>query len=432
MSQEVIYQRKWFHEGELISQTDPVTYTIAIGGFQEQSSVDTGIFEPGVFRINPYTATRSHFFITKEGGTVIVKQPSGDNIMEDHYVGPVHWWLTRSRLSYRVNALNKISFKDMKDLGPHVLQEAMGKVGRSRLQLAVEVGELKETLEMLRSPFKNLRNFFWNNKRKNLHLMNKTLDLLRSGTFNSPRKRKSAIRNARRIGRDTLFMSSDTWLEYRYGLRPIISSIQDVMKEIDRKRWVFDANKIRTARALRVGAPKRWNESYRNTHNYLSYYYLLQIKAVMQFNASVAYRREYEQTVAQAFMLSPEYLPEIIWELTRLSFVVDWIFSIGPWLSSYRIKPGIRILGNTVGRKKRTYGIAMPLKSFYEGTYIETIGADSCAPLEHERSTYARTCNEDLSMTPLLDIDIDLLRTVDGLSLILRPLWKHLRNPKKT
>lgn len=417
---QVKYQRKWYLNGTLLTETNPVTYNITPWSSGSKSSVDTGFFEPGVFRINPYYVSSARDSVFHEGGKVIVRWPDGSNIVEDHYEGPVLALLARAKIGSVVGARNRNLIRDSKDYGPHVLQKAMGKVGQSALQLGVEAGELRETLEMLRNPFKKLRTFFLSDRKKNLDLFNRTLKVLSN---------KYQRRHARKLGLKTLLTSADTWLEFRYGLRPLISSVQDVIEEVGKKRWVFDAEKIRTAKALRVGEHLTYEESYRSTHNYLSYYFLLQTETRTQFTASVCYKREYEQSANSRWMLSPEFFPEIVWELTRLSFVADWFFTIGPWLSSYRIKPGIRILGNTVGRKYVTDGVARPHKFFYEGSYYTCQGIKSASPPRRTNSSYERTCNEDLSSTPLLDIDVDLCRTIDGLSLILQPVIRKIWRP---
>lgn len=410
-----VYRKKtYIYSGDQVYEpwsTDWVAqYMIPIMQRSAKNSVDTGCFRAGDFRLNPYSVSQSGV-LEREGPVAFeirayISYP--DRYWKYEWKGCIHY-LYANNFDYTVDTIAK---SESSDLGPIALQKAMAKVGASRLQMAVEFGELKETFQMLKDPFGKFRNFFLTDRGKRLAFLQTAIQAAKS-------KRGRRWMREQLLDYGSTFAS--TWMEYRYGLRPLVMSIEDIFKEIHRKSVVFDKTKIRTCKSQVMGVTKETTGSV--TTRYTDFKMTSDWTAIKQskFNASVCYKSEYDRTDLQNLMLSPEYLPEIIWELTRLSFVADWIFTIGPWLESYRLKPGIRILGNTVGRKHTVEGIAK------NAVNVPLDGGGHLPDLLAYNNSYERVVNEDLSSTPLWDLDVDLYRTVDSISLLWEPLRKALR-----
>jgi hypothetical protein len=223
------------------------------------------------------------------------------------------------------------------------LQKAQGKVGSADLALGEDIGELRETISMLRDPLSALKKFFSDDSGRNLRLL---LALAKKD------KREVALLLGR-TGKASIEAMTSTWLELRYGLRPLCMLLLDAMEKVyaDAKP-VWDGTKIRSAKS-NLTFTEANKDSYLTTILYgnLRARGMVCVRDVVTVSASVQYRQDCELTLLDQLGLKPRHLPETAWALTRASFVVDWLLSIGPWLATLRLNPGVTVLGNTVGVK---------------------------------------------------------------------------------
>jgi hypothetical protein len=299
----------------------------------------------------------------------------------------------------------------------------MAKVGGSELELQVEFGELRETIGMLRDPVRSLRDFFLKKNAKNLTASNSLL--ISKKTVRDARKR------SRQAGLDAAKAASDTWLEMRYGLRPLIGSIQSVAdylkKEVDRK---FDPTVIRR-KSFKVEQTISRRDSQVYIYDFYKFFrWTAYQETIMRSRAVVYYRLSAEPTVSEELGLTLRFLPETAWELTRLSFVADWIFSIGPWLGSLRFKPGIIILGNTVSTTHHAEGTrTVSVRPFGEAINAPVALEGSVGTYEFSASKYRRRVNVEVPLTPLFrgSQGLNWLKAIDLAALTLQPLLKGIR-----
>lgn len=402
-------EQNYYQEGALVLGPYFVDVSVVSVASSSKDSVDEGSFRPGDFRINPYTVSKSANESTETSFT---------------------WWkwLNEATNTYMENSLKgQIGLFGATDPGfqwgneatrkANVLQKAQAKLGKSELSLGVEFGELKETFQTLRDPLKALRTWFLGDKSYNLRRFSMLRDTI---------SKKRGLVN---LGQD----SADTLLEIRYGLRPIISSIQAIMEHAASQAKALDPQRIRS-----VGSKITDEQTGVKTEKYLIKYdlgdgstpggikYVTTSEAKRVYRAKVYYRRLLESSSLQDWGLSPEHIPEIVWELTRLSFVVDWIFSVGPWLGSYRVKPGIEILGNTVSTRTTVTAKATPIWVPDRDWMVKNLSGGIGTFYEQ---SYVRECDEDLSKTPLFRYSdaVSLWHIIDGLALTMQPLWKSLR-----
>lgn len=115
--------------------------------------------------------------------------------------------------------------------------------------------------------------------------------------------------------------------------------------------------------------------------------------------------------------------------------MVDWIFSIGPWLGTLRINPGITVLGNTSGfkheRTVRVFKTEMRARSSYANVPFTTIphahqeGGDVAIRTE----TYERKVDVNLEYVPHFTWGrtLDLFKAIDSVSLI----WQFCQNLRR-
>jgi hypothetical protein len=397
---------------------------------EKESPDEGGFFVPGQFRITAYD--HSSAAINRCGDTSLklmfeMAPGCGWGYLYD-IKGPFGLYTSNSLWSTCSSIASGTSgHADYYHQGQKALQKAMSKVGQSALTLGVELGELRETLEMLRDPLSGLRKLIAPNGTYGRQLR-KAFGLLPRGAT-----ARAGCRYSNNDVKQLVKNSTGAWLEMRYAVRPFISLVQDIIEEVNQKHSLdFDPTRIRTAKSAVNSNFEVKDDGMATILGVVKGRFQRVVKATVRSRGCVYYTMEYERTKAQYYGLSPEYIPEILWELTRLSFVLDWAFSVGTWLGSYRVKPGISILGNTVSHRSRIAGniVCNDLQKVYTD-HILIDGSFSVPPGSLKGNYYVRTKDQALPSTPLfLGKDkINLFRTIDSLSLIVQAM---LGGKKKT
>jgi hypothetical protein len=296
------------------------------------------------------------------------------------------------------------------------LQKAHSKVGSAELDLGEDLGELRETYEMLRSPLKSLRKFLLDDRARNYMLL-EALKL---------RDKRMVNRLLGRTGKASAETMSSTWLELRYGLRPLYKLVQDAIEMInDKSIDVFDPNKIRSMRT-KLDYRETVQHSVDNVIGLMKINSLIVSDDVITATASVQYTQKAQNTLVDQLGLTPRHLPETAWNLTKLSFVWDWIFSIGPWLGTLRINPDVTILGNTTGIriKRKVYYRKAWCWGYYDPPSTQVLyEPEDVLYLD----SYDRAANTDERYMPHFTWGrtLDCWKAIDALTLIWQFASKH-------
>lgn len=308
---------------------DGVTYlgsvSKVLGTKQSISALNNvGRFVPGIYRANQVVLEK----------WVCSSSPCG-SMADDLYLG--HRGRVKGDLAAFLTQANNLgplssnygSFYGAWDAtaAGHAYQKAMAAMNESELDLGVMLGELRETIAGLREPFSALR---------------KWLSLLNTKNFRrSWPKRQS----------DTLNMLTGSWLEWRYGIMPLIYSIQDIIEQIEAQTRAING------KILRKRGTVKWEKDYRSptanttAHNCYNLSGSSRINVKHRYTTSVFYRYVKPLTWLERYGMDKTALPGIAWELAKLSFVWDWFFSVGDWLQSLRISDARQMLGVTTSQK---------------------------------------------------------------------------------
>lgn len=364
-----------------------------------KSSVDTGSFTPNVYRVNPYSVS----------STRIVKDNVSCSFTSYALGGGYN---DQVSLTGKCAAYKGITHLDQ---APHpgftyqkqlALQKAYGNVSAALLELGVELGELRETLGMLRRPFKDLRDLC---TRSNFRRTRRELQsFLTTGKYQG-KSGKAALRAA-----------TSTWMEARYGVRPLLSSIGAIRELAKEGLPQADPNKIYSARSSvpweTVGT-KSLKHQLVAPGGLCNTYADVYIQHKVKTTAAVQYRYTGVPSLASMLGLGWESIPEIAWELTRLSFVVDWFYGIGPWLGAMRYNPDVSILGNTIGLRKKT--ILKYTSPHFSYPYEKDKRQSGVLDVELQRDSYNRTVNESVTAPQWIGGDLmDLNKTIDLLIIL--------------
>lgn len=281
-------------------------------------------------------------------------------------------------------------------------QKVLAKLHSSEFDLGTNLGELKETLQMLRSPLKSVRDF---------------LVKSRQTKFETP------LQYLRRLSD----VSSSTWLEYRYGIRPLISTVSDAMEAIEEGFRKLYLNK-RYRRKSRLLMPDSGGTTY-STFQFASFTGTTIRSVVTEefYVAKVYFEYIRIPSMEERLGIDLASLPGIAWELTTLSFVWDWFLGVGNWIDALRASVDRKILGVCVSHKVvQTIDI-----KFLPGTIFVT-GQPTWRPPDNysNKSFVFKTefmerrllSSSGISLPAVNPFDLDIQRLVDSLSLI----WQRM------
>lgn len=276
------------------------------------------------------------------------------------------------------------------------INNAYAKLEEADFSTAVWLAELRETIEMLRNPLKSFR-----------ALWERMFTSTRKTSFQTYRK--------------TVDDMASQWLEYRYGIMPVILDIMAIKKLYDdglsrRTRVINRARKRKVLEeTLTASLDKRWDRS-----AYMVYVEYKVLRTVEQAVVGSVFFRHNSGIMEDLALLglNAGQIPAYLWELVTLSFVLDWAVGIGDWLAAICPHPQVDILGNTVSYRYTESNII----STNRATYYPD-GRFKWVPLKsvHHvvRQSTLRLVNQPKPWLPAMEPSVlNLKRSIDGLALI--------------
>lgn len=307
-----------------------------------------------------------------------------------------------------VNALKELS-----------LQQAYNKLNRATWDSLVDLAEIGGTIDLVTGGLKLL-----SSPRHLPQLLKKTLDFVNDDRMWS-KVRKSAkdltwsdVSEAAKKGSKK---AADLRLTYRYGILPTMYSIQDAL-ELLKKKLSKAGNQIRTVRRRPDPVTSTKKRSIASPSCEIITKWESRVEAI------VYYKRTADETLQSAMGLVPENLPNAFWETCKLSFVWDWLFNIGDFISTLKPKFGIEVLGTSYS--ERHMGEISVLQKF--GT-MEVGSLVTASPHTIIHNSFRRVANPALSYTPVFTkLDgMNLDRYLDAAALALQPVLNTSRKAKK-
>lgn len=335
---------------KISSGTVSQRYTSAparVGSFQSVDSVREGSFQPGVLRLNPVTIVRAGGYATS--GHYVNRNIPND--WDRTVTGPL------AAFAVPANATDiHMSIAPAWDstLQTRCVQKALVQSkASSDLAMGVALGELSETLRMLRNPLEGLR-VFMHESRWLTHL--------------TTRGEQSA----------------SLWLEIRYGILPFIREIESILSANDDsvlKPWyrARSTQVIKTTQTVPFGL--------------YGYIYTPYLRGITQIQKTVDYSVKstavvYFQRMLEIGLLRrmrfaglhPSQWTDAAIELIPLSFMAEWFYGLGLWLRALMPDITAKYLGCTVSQVYRTtttYSVKNPewsgdnsRKTFAESTIV--------------------------------------------------------------
>lgn len=218
---------------------------------------------------------------------------------------------------------------------------------------------------------------------------------------------------------------ADRWMEVRYGIRPLVFEMKDIMNLLSTTKKVGDRQ------TFRHHSKRIWNDDASE---------LIKIGGKrVGFNCDQHTTTEFEvrsgvlTQLEQYGMLQMCGITDIvpaIYDLTTLSFVMDWFFNVGSVLAAFSPDSGIKTLGSwttettTVTSTAKVTGI-----TWRDGNYPDSFGEIYSDPRKRTRKTVVRTPNPPRSVIPSFKLNMDMYKLVD-LVLITKNVWDAFRGSK--
>jgi hypothetical protein len=157
--------------------------------------------------------------------------------------------------------------------------------------------------------------------------------------------------------------AADAWLQYRYGVRPLIKDIVGIFEGLEQKVGVMRV----TTRAQ--GEISRNAES---THTYdalpgVLLTYGIQKTDVVKVRAMSL--DEYFVSRSERIGFTGKGLLTVPWELVPYSFVADWFVNLGDYLNALVPLPSLKQLGSCLTTERIVQNIYSPLFTDCGPTY---------------------------------------------------------------
>lgn len=227
------------------------------------------------------------------------------------------------------------------------------KPGNAQHEFGVSIGELGETLRMLGNPLKSIANLTSAilDHRVSVHRFLDCIAL--SGPLS--KKARSGVKRVARNGLAVVDEASNLWIEYRYGVRPLIGEVQSIMKLYADgvKKRTGDVERSKTGYGFE---PIITNGSGATNVSGFNFRFAEVTKVEEQINSGLYYMAEWNLPNLDnlaSYGLAPWQVLGTAWELVPLSFVVDRFVDISTFLKNLTPDPRIKYLRNWVTHTRK-------------------------------------------------------------------------------
>ena len=261
------------------------------------------------------------------------------------------------------------------------------------LPIQVYLGELTETLHMLRNPLGAIRKLF---------------------------AKEYTSRSGLKPFKDLVETGAGTWLEFRYGWMPLVYQVEEIIDSFNSKiNHGFPIHVVRGGSPLKVIENKQHVRGI-NVCAALQLDILEHTRSTIRAAAVLATRQRL--SVDKFYGTRWSDLVSTAWEIKTLSFVWDWFFQIGAWLQAIVPDPDLRVLANSVSVKRAYQHKVAPIT--YRVSYLTKTpmhfsdSNDLFKEASYDESTLVREVNFKLPDVPVLRKQwLSLAKTADALSL---------------
>jgi hypothetical protein len=277
---------------------------------------------------------------------------------------------------------------------------AYARMKSPKFEGATNLGELRETIKGILNPLSGVRSL---------------LKRFRSRKQISRSTKKFSPKSVNEVARDM----EDQWMEYRYGIMPVIYTIQDALDTFRMHPVLSSGYQIQPFH----GGSKIEIPPQKVMRNDLAswvcpYYGCETTETTTRIGCSVVGQLAIDE--GRMWGLRWADLPATAWELVTLSFVADWFWNIGTWIRAVTPDPKIRVRASSLSTA-RSIRKKLELTAYL---VLRENGKEFWAPTPREISTtyevreLIRTLNPALPLVPTWNKDVlTFKRTLDAVAL---------------
>ena len=287
---------------------------------------------PGEFHAYPVTIWKSHS-TTTDGRTNKATYGSYKNtILQGDVLGYFAYqagYDPRSLVQYQTNWDQTMSTVAQ--------NRAFAAAAAPAFDVGVQLGELKETLSGFAQPLQALRKF--------IRDYNKLFKTRVPGV---------SIANPQKAGGSAsgLDMLTGSWLEWRYGIRPVIQTLEDLIKHVQEQSYSWSGKMLR-----KTGKFKR-QTTYRTRATGWPYLFSVTCSCAVdietRYYAKLYYTEDAPLSFEQRYGIDLSNALPVAWEIVPMSFIVDRIWKIGDWIQAMKFYTHPRTTKGMVVSKKTT------------------------------------------------------------------------------
>lgn len=267
---------------------------------------------------------------------------------------------------------------------------AWANVDVSESMLLASLGELPETIQFVTS------------------CMNRLIKVL---ALFSQKKVKLALKRGFMKPSQWNKAASNFWLEMRYAVRPIAFEMDQYMSTFTKDK---DVNPRLTARGYHKVVENLTDESYdhptSSSTNHVTEHCVS--TRFSNYRAGVLYHVTLDRLgLAQLMGLDQPF--EAVWELTRLSFVLDWLFNIGDLIASWTPNAALTPLGSWCTEEHRWVTTYQHSDMHYTGTYASTKLSEAYGNKVVDYRLKRRIPHPYRPVLPHIRLNLDVAKVVD-------------------
>lgn len=224
----------------------------------------------------------------------------------------------------------------------------LASVAEPSVESLVSVAEAKQTFAFLASPFAaalKLARGFRNYNDLCMRIMENHDKRMTKWSKRNPKHRGDppTLKLPKwRVGRFTAYDIPSAWLALRYGLMPIYYDINGIMEAASKQLGGKERKTYRSSRQ----EGSRWDIAYPPSSGGYTDTYQVSQDGDCLISVRAGCVAEYSADVNQVWGTHASYIPSAMWELTTLSFAVDWIVNVGDWLKALTVSARAEIKGS--------------------------------------------------------------------------------------
>jgi len=213
---------------------------------------------------------------------------------------------------------------DLENLKTLAVTEAYANIKPAEVEGLVAIAEMRETLQLFVNPLGSAEKLFQRYRKAG---------------------RKAAKRNPGRYKNYSVVdFIEENWLQYRYGIMPIVYDVSSVIELLsgENSKFLFSPFEIARGYATDSDSQSRTDEaSYANT--WTDYEKVNTTNRDVKVRAGVLYENNF---APDTFGMQLNNIPRAVWETVPFSFVADWFVNVNDYIAAIAPKYGTKVLGS--------------------------------------------------------------------------------------